>query len=94
MADDIDISELRSGAMPDESIQEMGGDYGLAERQAARIAEAILNEGDTLESAYSLTGDHAANEPWDLSRHADIGQKRRPRGNRHLDGYGRKENVR
>jgi hypothetical protein len=45
--DHIDFENLRSGAMPDESIQMMSDGYDtLHEGQAAKIAEQILSESE------------------------------------------------
>lgn len=74
---------LRSGALPEdwwERPNRPGGDSdGLAPGQAARIADAILSEPET-----GRTG--AAPGEWDHM--GEIAAEKRPRRNRHLDGYG------
>jgi hypothetical protein len=59
-----EFQNMRSGAMPDESIQAMSEGYdGLYPGQAAKIAEKILSEPEQ-------GHDGASGDGWDMKRDA------------------------
>lgn len=73
---------LRSGACPDYDNLPGGWPFsgdGLAPGQAARVAAAILSEPET-----GKTGE--GSNSW--NHVAEIKAAKKPRRNRHLDGYG------